>query len=166
MPGDIDFSRWAGSRRRYSRRRAGAAPSSDGVTFVHAAREWLRYVEEDRAVKPSTLRNYRSSVEAHLVPAFGRRRIDEIMPTDVERWRARLTASPRTKKAVDILCRVRDQQHPLGRLCERRQFGLCPPCGSPCSRAYRSAMESSDTISLRSFCPRHQAPALSTMDDA
>jgi hypothetical protein len=42
-----------------------------GVTFAQAAREWLRYVEQDRACKASTLRSYRSTVEGRLIPAFG-----------------------------------------------------------------------------------------------
>jgi integrase len=89
-------------RERLEQARKGELPTSrsEGVTFAEAAREWLRYVEEDRAVKPSTLRNYRSSVEAHLAPAFGRRRIDEITATDIERWRARVSVSPRTKNKL------------------------------------------------------------------
>lgn len=42
-----------------------------GVTFAEAAAEYLRYIEHDRGRKPSTVRGYRSSVEAHLLPAFG-----------------------------------------------------------------------------------------------
>ncbi len=41
------------------------------MIFAEAAREWLRYVQEDRAAKPSTLSQYRSSVHAHFLPAFG-----------------------------------------------------------------------------------------------
>jgi len=70
------------------------------VTFAEAAREWLRYVEEDRAVKPTTLRNYRSSVEAKLLPAFGERRLRDITPADLERFRSSLTVSPRTKNKL------------------------------------------------------------------
>ena len=70
------------------------------VTFAAAAREWLRYVEEDRAVKPTTLRNYRCSVETKLIPAFGDRRLRDITPTDLERFRATLTVSPRTKNKL------------------------------------------------------------------
>ena len=51
-----------------------AAGADFDVTFAQAAREWLRYAEHDRAVKPATLRNYRSSVESRLIPAFGERR--------------------------------------------------------------------------------------------
>jgi integrase len=70
------------------------------VTFAAAAREWLRYVEEDRAVKPTTLRNYRCSVETKLIPAFGEMRLRDITPTDLERFRATLTVSPRTKNKL------------------------------------------------------------------
>jgi integrase len=42
--------------------RRGALPGSvrTGATFADAAAEWLRYVTNDRDVKPSTLRDYRS----------------------------------------------------------------------------------------------------------
>ena len=69
-------------------------------TFAEAAAEWLRYVAEDHAVKPSTLRTYRSSVNGHFNPAFGSRRIDEITDRDLERWRNGLTVSARTKNKL------------------------------------------------------------------
>ena len=70
------------------------------VTFAEAAGEWLRYVEENRAVKPTTLRNYRSSVDAKLLPAFGERRLRDITPADLERFRSSLSVSPRTKNKL------------------------------------------------------------------
>ena len=73
------------------------------VTSATAAAEWLRYVEHDRAVKPSTLRDYRSGLTYHLVPAFGDRRLLDITPTELERWRSTLGVSPRTKNKL-IVC--------------------------------------------------------------
>jgi integrase len=77
-----------------------AAQICPEVTFADAAREWLRYVEHDRACKPSTLRSYRSSVEGRLIPAFGTRPLAEITPEELERWRNALTVSPRTKNKL------------------------------------------------------------------
>jgi hypothetical protein len=39
-----------------------------GVTFADAVAEWLRFIAEDRERKPSTLVNYRSVLNAHLLP--------------------------------------------------------------------------------------------------
>ena len=39
-----------------------------GATFADAAAEWLRYVEQDRARKPSTVAGYRSIVRSQLLP--------------------------------------------------------------------------------------------------
>jgi integrase len=64
-----------------------------GATFADAAAEYLRYAEHDRGCKPSTLRDYRSRMNAHLLPAFGNRRLEEITTRDVERWRASLVAA-------------------------------------------------------------------------
>jgi hypothetical protein len=36
-------------------------------TFATAAEEWLRFVEQERGVKPSTLRDYKSAVRKHFV---------------------------------------------------------------------------------------------------
>ncbi len=58
-----------------------------GATFADAAAEFLRYAEHDRGCKPSTLRDYRSNLEAHLLPAFGSMRLEEITPAEIDRWR-------------------------------------------------------------------------------
>jgi integrase len=63
-----------------------------GATFADAAAEFLRYAEHDRALKPSTLRGYRSIVNAYLLPAFGSRPVEDITTADVERWRSELTS--------------------------------------------------------------------------
>jgi hypothetical protein len=34
-----------------------------GATFADAATEWLRFVEHDRACKPTTMRGYRAAVK-------------------------------------------------------------------------------------------------------
>jgi integrase len=63
-----------------------------GATFADAAAEFLRYVEHDRALKPSTLRGYRSIVDAYLLPAFGPRRLEDVTARDVELWRSQLAS--------------------------------------------------------------------------
>ena len=59
-----------------------------GATFADAAAEFLRYAADERDCKPSTLRDYRSIIEAHLVPRFGEERIEDITPATIEAWRA------------------------------------------------------------------------------
>jgi integrase len=61
-----------------------------GATFADAAAEYLRYVADERGCKPSTLRDYRSIIRAHLLPRFGSQRIEDITPAMVEDWRASL----------------------------------------------------------------------------
>src|SRR5215210_590757 len=56
-----------------------------GATFADAAAEYLRYTEHDRGCKPSTLTDYRSIISAHLLPAFGAMRLEEITPEKIER---------------------------------------------------------------------------------
>jgi len=85
--------------------RRGALPGMvrTGATFADAAAEFLRYAEHDRAVKPSTLTDYRSIVNGRLVPVFGERRVEDITPTEIEAWRSTLTVSNRTKNKVLVL---------------------------------------------------------------
>jgi integrase len=86
--------------------RAGTLPGlrRSNATVADAAAEWLRYVVEDRAIKPSTQKEYRSMLNAHILPAFGDRPLEALTARDIERWRARLSVCPRTKnKLVTVL---------------------------------------------------------------
>jgi hypothetical protein len=58
-----------------------------GATFADAAAEWLRFIEQDPERKPSTLVDYRSALNAHLLPAFGDRPLESITTEDIGRWR-------------------------------------------------------------------------------
>ena len=75
-----------------------------GATFADAAAEFLRYTEQDRGCKPSTLRDYRSNLEAHLLPAFGDQALESITSASIEAWRSSLRAlSPRTKNKLLVV---------------------------------------------------------------
>jgi integrase len=63
-----------------------------GAIFADAAAEFMRYAEEDRGCKPSTLVDYRSRINAYLLPAFGPMRLEDITRPIVERWRDTLQA--------------------------------------------------------------------------
>jgi integrase len=73
--------------------KAEAGVLDTGATFADAAEEYLRFAEQDRGCKPSTIRGYRSQLNAHLLPAFGTRRIEDITEREIERWRAGMTGS-------------------------------------------------------------------------
>jgi integrase len=80
---------------------SGIVPS--GVTFADAAAEWLRFIEEDRERKPSTLVDYRSALKAHLLPAFGDRPLESITAEEIEQWRRSLAGlSNRSKNKLLI----------------------------------------------------------------
>src|SRR5436305_11611310 len=76
-----------------------APPVEIRATFADAADEYIRYASEDRGCKPSTIRGYRSQLRAHLLPAFGSMRLEDITETEIERWRAGIT-SARKGKAI------------------------------------------------------------------
>ncbi|MCL2418665.1 MAG: site-specific integrase, partial [Conexibacteraceae bacterium] len=85
--------------------RRGALPGawSPSVTFAEAAEEWMRFIEQDRGRKPSTLKDYRNVLRSRLLPAFGERPIDAIERADIEHWRASLDGlSNRSKNKLLI----------------------------------------------------------------
>src|SRR5437764_1280550 len=76
-----------------AQRAAGAPAGESGVTFAEAAEEYLRYATEDRGCKPSTVRGYRSQLNAHLLPAFGSMKLEDITESEIEQWRAGMTGA-------------------------------------------------------------------------
>jgi len=78
-----------------------------GVTFEQAAGEYLEHLEHDRQRKPSTLRDYRSTISIYLLPALGSLTVEEITAERLERWQRSLAGRPisnRTKaKTITIL---------------------------------------------------------------
>jgi integrase len=73
-----------------------------GATFAEAAAEYLRYVEHDRGRKPSTLRGYRSTISAHLLPAFGALPVESVTTEVIEQWLASFDGSPRSRNKLLI----------------------------------------------------------------
>ena len=71
-----------------------------GATFADAAAEYLRYIEQDRGRKRSTLSGYRSALNAHLLPAFGELALEDVTPERIEHWLAGLTVSPRSRNKL------------------------------------------------------------------
>ena len=86
--------------------RAGVLPGmvQTGVSFAAACGEYLRYVEHDLDRKPSTLTDYRSVIRAHLLPAFGAMRLEDVTADRIEAWKGTLRMSNRTKvKLLTVL---------------------------------------------------------------
>ncbi|HET9153940.1 MAG TPA: hypothetical protein VFN85_07475 [Solirubrobacterales bacterium] len=63
------------------------------VTFVEAAREWLRYVEHDLKRRPSTITDYRWIVERRLLPDFGELALEVVTTRGIDNWRVELVAA-------------------------------------------------------------------------
>ncbi len=74
-----------------------------GVTFADAAAEWLRFIEQDRRRKPSTLEGYRSVLRTHLLPAFGELPLEAVTSPMVERWLEKIDRAPSTRRLALVL---------------------------------------------------------------
>jgi site-specific recombinase XerC len=59
-----------------------------GATVADACAEYLRYIEQDRQRKPSTLRDYDSIFRNHVIPHLGSIQLEDLTPERVERWAA------------------------------------------------------------------------------
>jgi integrase len=68
-----------------------------GATFADAAAEWLRYVEQDRLRKASTVATYRSLLRSQILPAFGALPLESITPEMIERWVGSIERTPATR---------------------------------------------------------------------
>ena len=67
--------------------------ASTNVTFAEAAAEYLRFSEEDRGCKPTTIRNYRNAIRVHLLPVFGEMTLEDITVQEIEQWRAGMSSA-------------------------------------------------------------------------
>jgi integrase len=85
-----------------ARRGTLAGMNTVNAKFADASAEWLRYVQHDRDVKPSTLSDYRHMVN-RLDRTFGATPIERITAEDIERWRAGLSCSNRTTQKYLIV---------------------------------------------------------------
>jgi integrase len=75
-----------------ARRGTLAGMTKTGVTFEDAAAEWLRYVEQDRKRRPSTVRDYCNTINGRLNPEFGPEPLEAIDTDRIDGWRAELVA--------------------------------------------------------------------------
>jgi integrase len=108
-----------------------------GATFADASAEWLRYSEQERDVKPSTLIDYTAMVR-QLDNELGEIALEEITPTRLEQWREKwieaTTPSNRTQQKYLVV---------LGAIMERakRVWGLShnPASDLECPRVRNAA---------------------------
>jgi integrase len=71
---------------------AGRPAPAAGVSFAEAALEYLRFADQDRGCKPSTIRGYRNAIKVHLLPVFGEMKLEDITVQEIERWRAGMSS--------------------------------------------------------------------------
>ena len=75
----------------------------DRLLVGELAKRWIKL--EEKRLRPSTLRDYRSAMNFHILPHFGSWFIDEIQPIDVEEFIAALECG--SKRVNNILVPLR-----------------------------------------------------------
>src|ERR687896_2682619 len=93
-----------------------------GATVADACAEYLRYIEQDHARKPSTVRDYDSIFRNHVLPCLGAVRLEDLTPERVERWAAteidpdRRMANRTREKTITVFHGVMERARKLHRL--------------------------------------------------
>ncbi|MGH2853967.1 MAG: tyrosine-type recombinase/integrase [Solirubrobacteraceae bacterium] len=72
-----------------------------GLAFADIADEWFERGRFERDWSASTQADYRSVLDAHLLPKFGSERIETIGADEIERWRSRLAEDGRSRRTVN-----------------------------------------------------------------
>jgi len=76
---------------------------TSGLLFGELAIEWIKIKEKE--IKSSTLRDYRSSMNYHILPLFGNTPIEDIGYRDIKRFVANLSCS--SKRTNNVLVPLR-----------------------------------------------------------
>jgi integrase len=93
-----------------------------GATVADACDEYLRYIEQDRQRKPSTLRDYDSIFRNHVLPHLGSIHLEDLSSDRVERWAAheidpnRQMANRTREKTITVFHGVMERARKLYRL--------------------------------------------------
>ena len=93
-----------------------------GATVADACAEYLRYIEQDRQRKPSTLRDYDSIFRNHVIPHLGDVLLEDLTPERVEHWAAheidpeRRLANRTREKIITVFHGVMERARKLYRL--------------------------------------------------
>lgn len=72
-----------------------AGQARTGITFADAAAEYLRYIQEDRQRRASTVADYRGVIEGYLLPRFADSPLEAVTVESVDGYRAELVAERR-----------------------------------------------------------------------
>jgi integrase len=93
-----------------------------GATVADACAECLRYIDQDRQRKPSTLRDYASIFRNHVLPHLGEIPLEDLTAERVERWAAseidpdRQMANRTREKTITVLHGCMERARKLYRL--------------------------------------------------
>src|SRR5439155_21274905 len=92
------------------RRRRGERIEPTRQTFAEYAEEWLAR----QVVRPRTLEIYRWALNCHLLPYFGRRRLDQIHAEDIEAFDASMRRKQYRSGKYYKEKKIRKMMQPLG----------------------------------------------------
>jgi integrase len=126
-----------------------AGPAAARATFADAAAEYLRFSEQDRGCKPSTVRNYRNAINVHLLPVFGEIVLEDVTVQEIERWRAGMSSA---RQQRELSNKTKNNLLVLMHAIFRRAVKLYGLAANPVANVDRFRVRSSGDIQV--FSPK------------
>lgn len=150
-----EAARWKSEQQRAHKRGEWLDPDLSKITFREWSALWLMAKND---IQPSTMRNYVSRLEIHLLPAFGKFRLTELTNNQIGQWVANQhklgVGAVTLKQCMGLMKLILKSAIADGRLARNAAQGIKPP---KAMKAERKALTFNELRALASECGEYQS---------
>jgi integrase len=153
-----EAARWKSEQQRAYKRGEWLDPDLSKITFREWSALWLKAKND---IQPSTIRNYVSRLEIHLLPAFGKYRLTELTNNQIGQWVANQyksgTGAVTLKQCMGLMKIILNSAIYDGRLARNPAQGIKLP---KAMKAEKKALTFNELRALASECGEYQTLTL------
>ena len=153
-----EAARWKSEQQRAHKRGEWLDPDLSKITFREWSALWLKAKND---IQPSTMRNYVSRLDTHLLPAFGRYRLTELTNNQIGQWVANQyksgTGAVTLKQCMVLMKLILNSAIYDGRLARNPAQGIKLP---KAMKAEKKALTFNELRALASECGEYQTLTL------
>ena len=153
-----EAARWKSEQQRAHKRGEWLDPDLSKITFREWSALWLKAKND---IQPSTMRNYVSRLDIHLLPAFGRHRLTELTNNQIGQWVANQyksgTGAVTLKQCMGLMKLILNSAIYDGRLARNPAQGIKLP---KAMKAEKKALTFNELRALASECGEYQTLTL------
>ena len=153
-----EAARWKSEQQRAHKRGEWLDPDLSKITFREWSALWLKAKND---IQPSTMRNYVSRLEIHLLPAFGKYRLTELTNNQIGQWVANQyksgTGAVTLKQCMGLMKLILNSAIYDGRLARNPAQGIKLP---KAMKAEKKALTFNELRALASECGEYQTLTL------